>query len=303
MVDLSTEIAGIRLKNPVITASGTFGYGEEFSELLDLNRLGGLVVKGLSIIPMQGATPPRLHETASGMLNAIGLQNVGAERFVAEKLPLLRRYSTAIFANVFGQTTEDYVRVVELLNRAEGLAGYEINISCPNVKKGGIVYGSDPAATYEVVKAVRQAASRPVIVKLSPNVTDVVVIAKAAEDAGADALSLINTLLGMAIDVETAKPRLGNVTGGLSGPAIKPVALRMVYQVVRGVRIPVIGIGGIRTAEDALEFLIAGAQAVEVGTANFLDPKVAVQIIDGLDRFCRRKGIERLQSLVGSLEC
>jgi dihydroorotate dehydrogenase (NAD+) catalytic subunit len=303
MVDLSTEIAGIRLKNPVITASGTFGYGEEFSDLLDLNRLGGLVVKGLSVNPMPGAAPPRLHETASGMLNAIGLQNVGAERFVAEKLPLLRRYNTAVFANVFGHTTEDYVGVVELLNRADGLAGYEINISCPNVKKGGIVYGSDPAATHEVVKAVRQAASRPVIVKLSPNVTDIVVIARAAEDAGADALSLINTLLGMSIDVETARPRLGNVTGGLSGPAIKPVALRMVYQVVRGVRIPVIGIGGIRTAEDALEFLIAGAQAVEVGTANFLDPTAAVKIIDGLDRFCRRKGIERLQSLVGSLKC
>lgn len=303
MVDLSTEFAGIRLKNPVITASGTFGYGEEFADLIDLNRLGGLVVKGLSVAPMQGAAPPRLHETASGMLNAIGLQNVGVDRFVAEKLPVLRQYSTAIFANVFGNTTEDYVRVVEVLNRAEGLAGYEINISCPNVKKGGIVYGSDPAATYEVVKAIKQVASRPVIVKLSPNVTDIVVIARAAEDAGADALSLINTLLGMSIDVDTAQPRLGNLTGGLSGSAIKPVALRMVFQVVRGVRIPVIGIGGVRTAEDALEFLIAGARAVEIGTANFLDPAAAVKIIDGLDRFCQRKKIEKLQTLVGSLKC
>ena len=233
MVDLSTEFAGLKLKNPVITASGTFGYGEEFRDLIDLNRLGGLVVKGLSVAPMQGASPPRLHETAAGMLNAIGLQNVGVERFVSEKLPLLRRYDTAIFANVFGHSTEDYVRVVEVLNRAEGLAGYEINISCPNVKKGGIVYGSDPAATHEVVKAIKQVAARPVIVKLSPNVTDIVVIARAAEDAGADALSLINTLLGMSIDTETGSPRLGNLTGGLSGPAIKPVALRMVYQVAR----------------------------------------------------------------------
>ena len=303
MVDLSTEFAGIKLKNPVITASGTFGYGEEFRDLIDLNRLGGLVVKGLSVSPMPGAGPPRLHETASGMLNAIGLQNVGVERFVSEKLPSLRRYDTAIFANVFGQSTEEYVRVVEVLNRAEGLAGYEINISCPNVKKGGIVYGSDPAATYEVVKAIKQVASRPVIVKLSPNVTDIVVIARAAEDAGADALSLINTLLGMSIDAETARPRLGNLTGGLSGPAIKPVALRMVYQVARAVKVPVIGIGGIRTAEDALEFLIAGARAIEIGTANFLDPAAAVKIIDGLNAFCRRKGIQRLETVVGSLKC
>lgn len=302
MIDLSTEFAGLKLRNPVITASGTFGYGEEFCDLIDLNRLGGLVVKGLSVAPMRGASPPRLHETAAGMLNAIGLQNVGVERFVSEKLPLLRRYDTAIFANVFGQTPEDYVRVVEVLNRAQGLAGYEINISCPNVKRGGIVYGSDPAATHEVVKAIKQVASRPVIVKLSPNVTDIVVIARAAEDAGADALSLINTLLGMSIDTETGSPRLGNLTGGLSGPAIKPVALRMVYQVARGVRIPVIGIGGIRTAEDALEFLIAGARAIEIGTANFLDPAAAVKIIDGLNAFCQRKGIQRLQSVVGSLK-
>ncbi|MCI0623969.1 MAG: dihydroorotate dehydrogenase [Acidobacteria bacterium] len=302
MVDLSTEFAGIRLKNPVITASGTFGYGEEFSQLIDLNRLGGLVVKGLSVSPMQGAAPPRLHETASGMLNAIGLQNVGVERFVSEKLPALKRYDTAIFANVFGQTTEDYVRVVEVLNSAEGLAGYEINISCPNVKKGGIVYGSDPAATHEVVKAIKQVASRPVIVKLSPNVTDIALMARAAQDAGADALSLINTLLGMSVDAETGRPRLGNLTGGLSGPAIKPVALRMVYQVVQAVKIPVIGIGGIRTAEDALEFLMAGAKAVEVGTANFFDPAASVKIIDGLAAFCQRRSIHKLGTIVGSLK-
>lgn len=299
MVDLSTEFAGIRLKNPVITASGTFGYGEEFCQLVDLNLLGGLVVKGLSVEPMTGAPPPRLHETPCGMLNAIGLQNVGVECFAKEKLPLLRKYDTRIFANVFGYSTDEYRRVVEILNHSTGLSGYEINISCPNVKKGGIIYGSDPSATYEVVKSVKQAARLPVIVKLSPNVTDVTAIARAAEEAGADALSLVNTLLGMSIDIETAKPRLGNITGGLSGPAIKPVALRMVYQVVRAVRIPVIGIGGICSAEDALEFLLAGAQAIQVGTANFLDPKASIKIIQGLSDFCARKKIRTLRSLIG----
>ena len=301
MVDLSTEVAGIHLKNPVLTASGTFGYGEEFSQMIDLNQLGGFVVKGLSLEPMQGASQPRLHETAAGMLNAIGLQNVGAQRFVAEKLSRLRQYQTRIFANVFGYTTEEYVKVIEILNAAEGLAGYEINISCPNVKKGGIVYGVDPEATYEVVKAIKSVAKIPVIVKLSPNVTDITVIAKAAEDAGADALSLINTLLGMAIDVDTHRPRLGNLTGGLSGPAIKPVAVRMVYQVVKSVRIPVIGIGGISTAEDALEYLLVGAKAVEVGTANFLDPEAPIKIIEGLAAYCRRKGIFKLNSIIGGL--
>jgi dihydroorotate dehydrogenase (NAD+) catalytic subunit len=301
MVDLSTEVAGIRLKNPVVAASGTFGYGEEFSQLIDLSQMGGFIVKGLSIEPMKGAAAPRLHETASGMLNAIGLQNVGVKRFVEEKLPRLRQLNTLIFANVFGYSTEDYVRVVEVLNSAEGLAGYEINISCPNVKRGGIVYGTDPAATYEVVKAIKSMASLPVIVKLSPNVTDITVIARAAQDAGADALSLINTLLGMSIDVETRQPRLGNLTGGLSGPAIKPVAVRMVFETVRAVRIPVIGIGGIRTAEDALEYLLVGAKAIEVGTANFLDPEAPIKIIRGLAEFCKRKGIERLSSIVGTV--
>jgi dihydroorotate dehydrogenase (NAD+) catalytic subunit len=235
------------------------------------------------------------------MLNAIGLQNVGAQRFVAEKLSRLRKYQTRIFANVFGYTTEDYVKVIEILNAAEGLAGYEINISCPNVKNGGVVYGVDPEATYEVVKAIKSVAKIPVIVKLSPNVTDITVIAKAAEDAGADALSLINTLLGMAIDVDTHRPRLGNLTGGLSGPAIKPVAVRMVYQVVKSVRIPVIGIGGISTAEDALEYLLVGAKAVEVGTANFLDPEAPIKIIEGLAAYCRRKGILKLNSIIGGL--
>ena len=301
MIDLATEIAGIHLRNPVLTASGTFGYGEEFSQLIDLNQLGGFVVKGLSLEPMKGASAPRLHETAAGMLNAIGLQNVGVQRFVEEKLLRLRQYQTQIFANVFGYSTEDYVKVIEILNAAEGLAGYEINISCPNVKKGGILYGADPAATFEVVKAIKSVAKIPVIVKLSPNVTDITVIAKAAEDAGADALSLINTLLGMSIDVDTHKPRLGNLTGGLSGPAIKPVAVRMVYQVVKSVKIPVIGIGGIRTAEDALEYLLVGAKAVEVGTANFLDPAAPIKIIKGLAAYCKRKGILKLSSIMGGL--
>jgi len=302
MSDLSTEFAGIRLKNPVITASGTFGYGEEFSELINLDQLGGFVVKGLSAQPMMGASPPRLHETSSGMLNAIGLQNVGVERFVSEKLPRLRKYNTRIFANVFGSSTEEYVEVVHRLNDSDGLSGYEINISCPNVKKGGIVYGTDPVATHEVVRAIKQIARLPVIVKLSPNVTDITEIARAAEEAGADALSLINTLLGMSIDVESRESRLGNLTGGLSGPAIKPVALRMVFQVVRAVRIPVIGIGGIFTAEDALEFLLTGARAVEVGTANFLDPQAPIKIIEGLHRYCKRQGVERLSTLIGSLK-
>lgn len=301
MVDLRTEFAGIRLKNPVITASGTFGYGEEFSRLVDLNQLGGVVVKGLSIEPMGGAGGPRLHGTALGMLNAVGLQNVGVEEFVSSRLPLLRGYRTSIFANIFGFTTEEYVRVVEVLNESEGLVGYELNISCPNVKSGGIMYGSDPGATREVVEAVKLRARRPVLVKLSPNVTDITQLAQAAEDGGADALSLVNTLTGMSVDVENFCPRLGNITGGLSGPAIKPVALRMVYEVVQTVGIPVIAIGGIRTAEDALEYLIVGAKAVQVGTANFVDPQAPLKVIQGLDSYCRRKGFASINSVIGRL--
>ncbi len=301
MVDLSTEFAGIRLKNPVMTASGTFGYGEEFSRLVDLNRLGGIVVKGLSKEPMAGAEGPRLHGAAMGMMNAVGLQNMGVGEFVSAKLPLLRGYRTCVFANVFGFTTEEYVQVVEVLNEAEGLAGYELNISCPNVKSGGLMYGSDPGATREVVEAVKLRARRPVLVKLSPNVTDIRELARAAEDGGADALSLVNTLTGMSVDVESFRPRLGNVTGGLSGPAIKPVALRMVYEVVRAVGIPVVAIGGIRTAEDALEYLIVGARAVQVGTANFVDPRAPLKVIRGLGDYCRRKGFGSIRSVIGRL--
>ncbi len=302
MVDLTTEFADISLKNPVMTASGTFGYGEEFSRLIDLNKLGGIVVKGLSIEPMSGAQSPRLHETPSGMLNAIGLQNIGVREFVSSKLPSLRRYRTKIFANVFGFTTEDYVRVVEVLNESDGLAGYEVNVSCPNVKSGGVMYGSDPQATHEVVKAIKRRARRPILVKLSPNVTDITVLARAAEDGGADALSLINTLTGMSVDVETFRPRLRNITGGLSGPAIKPVAVRMVHQVVQTVSVPVIAIGGIQTAQDALEHLIVGAKAVQIGTANFVDPRAPLKIVQGLAGFCRRKGFPAIRSVIGRFQ-
>jgi len=300
--DLSVEIAGIRLKNPVMAASGTFGYGVEFAPLLDLNRLGGLVVKGLSRQPMPGNPAPRLHETASGMLNAVGLQNIGAAAFVREKLPGLRGCQAAVFANVFGYATEDYVEVIRILEEGEGLAGYELNVSCPNTRRGGISFAADPQLTAEVTAAARRATRRPIIVKLSPNVTDITAFARAAADAGADALSLVNTLVGMAIDLEARRPVLPNVTGGLSGPAIKPVALRMVYQAARAVRIPVIGMGGIAGGRDALEFLVAGASAVQVGTATYADPRATVRIIDEMARYCARHKIEAVRSLIGTLQ-
>lgn len=301
-MDLSVEIAGIRLKNPVIAASGTFGYGVEFAHLLDLNLLGGLVVKGLSREPLPGNPSPRIVETASGMLNAIGLQNVGAAAFVKEKLPQLRRYDTAVFANVFGHTTEECAGVVEILEGGEGLAGYEVNVSCPNTKCGGISFGAEPSLTYEVTAAVKRVASRPVMVKLSPNVTDITVFARAAADAGADAISLVNTFVGMAIDLETRKPVLPNVTGGLSGPAIKPLALRLVHQAARAVRIPVVGLGGIACGRDALEFMVAGATAVQVGTATFWDPQAPLRIVGEIERYCRQHGIENVRGLTGSLQ-
>ena len=299
--EIDTTIAGIHFGNPVWTASGTFGYGKEFAHLIDLNRLGAIVVKGISPEPMEGNASPRIYETDSGMLNAIGLQNVGAKRFLNEKLPFLRTLKTRCIVNVFAYSTEDYVKCIEVLNEGEGIAAYELNISCPNTRCGGIVYGSDPRLTEEVVGAAKKAARFPLIVKLSPNVTDITVLARAAETAGADALSLVNTFVGMAINVETRTPRLSNVTGGLSGPAIKPVAVRMVYQVFKAVKIPIVGIGGIATAEDALEFIIAGARAVQVGTANFYAPETSLRIVDGIRAYCQRKGLH-LCEVIGSLQ-
>jgi len=298
---IETEIAGIRFQNPVWTASGTFGYGKEFSPLIDLNELGAIVVKGISPEPMEGNPSPRIYESESGMLNAIGLQNVGAKRFLSEKLPFLRTLKARCIVNVFAYSTEDYVRCIEILNQGEGISAFELNISCPNTRCGGMVYGNDPKLTEEVVAACKRAARYPLLVKLSPNVTDITIFARVAESAGADALSLINTLVGMAIDVETRRPRLWNVTGGLSGPSIKPVALRMVYQAARAVRIPIVGLGGIATTEDALEFLIAGARAVQVGTASFYDPRTSVRIVHGLRDYCQTKRVH-LSEIIGSLK-
>lgn len=297
---IDTTIAGIHFQNPVLTASGTFGYGQEFAHLIDLNKLGGICVKGISAEPMSGNPPPRIYETESGMLNAIGLQNVGAKKFLEQKLPFLRTLKTRCIVNVFGYSTEDYVRSIEILNEGKGIDAYELNISCPNTRCGGMVYGNDPKLTEEVVAASKKAARFPLIVKLSPNVTDITELARAAEGAGADALSLVNTFVGMAIDVETRSPRISNVTAGLSGPAIKPVAVRMVYQVSKAVKIPLIGIGGIASAEDALEFILAGARAVEVGTANFYAPGTSLRVIEGIRNYCRRKRLH-FQDLVGSL--
>jgi dihydroorotate dehydrogenase (NAD+) catalytic subunit len=295
------EIAGVQFQNPVWTASGTFGYGKEFSHLINLNQLGAICVKGISPEPMEGNPPPRIYETDSGMLNAIGLQNVGAKRFLGEKMPFLRTIKARTVVNVFAYSTEDYVRCIEILNEGEGIAAYELNISCPNTHCGGIVYGSDPCLTEEVVAAAKKAARHPLFVKLSPNVTDIALFARVAEGAGADALSLVNTFVGMAIDVETRKPRISNVTAGLSGPAIKPVAVRMVYQASRAVKIPIIGIGGIASTEDALEFIIAGARAIQVGTANFYDPGTSIRIVNGLRDYCLRHRLH-LADLVGSLQ-
>jgi len=298
---IETEIAGIRFQNPVWTASGTFGYGQEFAHLIDLNQLGAIVVKGISPEPMEGNPAPRIYETESGMLNAIGLQNVGAKRFLTEKLPFLRTLRARCIVNVFAYSTEDYVRCIEILNAGEGIAAYELNISCPNTRCGGIIYGSDPKLTAEVVTAAKKAARFPLFVKLSPNVTDITVFARTAEAAGADALSLVNTFVGMSIDVATRTPRLSNLTGGLSGPAIKPVALRMVYQASRAVKIPIIGIGGIASTEDALEYFIAGARAVQVGTANFYDPTTSLRIVQGLRDYLQQ-GHLHLSNLIGSLK-
>ncbi len=295
-------VAGIRLRNPVIAASGTFGYGVEFERILDLQQLGAFVVKGLSREPIRGNPPPRLWETTEGMINSVGLQNVGVTAFVRDKLPALRRYDTPVIANVFGYAVEDYCEVVRVLENAEGIAAYELNVSCPNTRCGGMQFSSDPAMLASVVEPVRKLARRPVIVKLSPNVDRIEPLALAAEAAGADALSLINTFVALSIDPVSRAPRIGNGMGGLSGPAIKPIALRMVAQAARAVRIPVIGIGGIACGEDAAEFLIAGASAVEVGTASFWDPRATVRIARELERFLAAQRIARAADLIGKLK-
>ena len=300
-VDLSVNIGALRLSNPVLAASGTFGYGVEFAHLVDLNRLGGLVVKGLSLEPMAGAPAPRICETPSGMLNAVGLQNIGVRAFVAEKLPQLRAYKTAIIANVFGYTVEDYLGVLRVLEQAEGLAACELNVSCPNTEQGGILFGSDPALVAEVVSAARRVTRRPLWVKLSPNVTDIAVIARAAEQAGADALTVANTYVAMSVDIHTRKSRLGRLTGGLSGPAIKPITLRLVYETSQAVRIPVIGLGGIESPADVLEYMISGATAVQVGTANFVDPGSSERIATELEGLCKEYNINRISDLIATL--
>ncbi len=300
-VDLSVNIGGITLTNPVMTASGTFGYGREFSQFVNLDAIGGIVVKGISIEPRAGNPPQRIVETPCGMLNAIGLENVGLERFLAEKLPFLRSIKCRVFVNILGDTVEEYAYLAEKLSEHSGIDGIEVNISCPNVKKGGVAFGTIPEMAQTVTEAVKKASTLPVIVKLSPNVTDIVSMAKAVEAGGADGISLINTLIGMAIDIDKRRPRLANIIGGLSGPAIKPIALRMVWQVASAVSIPVIGIGGIGTTEDALEFLIAGATAVQIGTANFYDPSAANTIISGIATFLEQHNETSLTNLIGSL--
>lgn len=302
MASLNIDMAGIEMKNPVMVASGTFGYGEEYSQFLDLRELGAIVVKSISLLPRAGNQPPRIAETPAGMLNAIGLQNVGLERFTADKMPFLRDLGIPIIVSIAGEDVTEYVKLAEKLTNIEGVGGIEVNISCPNVSKGGMSFGADPFVTSSLVGAIRTATGLPLIVKLTPNVTDIAEIASAAAGSGADALSLINTLLGMAIDVHTRQPKLANVTGGLSGPAIRPVALRMVWQVAHAVALPIIGMGGIMTAEDALEFLIAGARAVSVGTANFVNPLSALEIISGIKDFMIRNEIQDVNDLVGSLK-
>jgi dihydroorotate dehydrogenase (NAD+) catalytic subunit len=299
---LAVNIAGIHLKNPVMPASGTFGYGEEYAPYLDLERIGAIVTKGLSLRPKAGNPTPRIAETISGMLNAIGLQNVGIDDFIKFKLPFLREVNTPVIVNFFGNTLDEYGEVAARLADLPEVAGLELNISCPNVKQGGIVFGTDPKAAAEVVGLVRSRSKKPLIVKLTPNVTDITVIARAVEEAGADALCCINTITGMAVDIKTRKARLANKTGGLSGPAIRPIAVRMVHQVVQAVKIPVIGVGGIVRAADALEFLIVGARAVQVGTANFVDPAAMLGIIEGIEQFCIEEGIGDIGELIGSLQ-
>ena len=302
MTDLSVDLGFLKLKNPVLTASGTFGYGVEFTPFVDLNELGGFVVKGLYFHPRPGNPPPRLVETASGLINAIGLQGIGVKRFSEEILPRLKDFNTALIVNVCGDEDEEYAAVTEYLDKQEGIAAYELNISCPNTKRDGRCPALSPDTTHTVVSMVKKTSKRPVITKLSPNVTDITEIALAAQEGGSDGLALANTFLAMAIDVETRTPRLANVFGGLSGPAIKPLTLRMVYQVAQRVQIPIVGIGGIVSGDDALEYMIAGASAIEVGTANFVDPESTKNIIRDLEAYCRKNGIQSIEQIIGTLK-
>ncbi len=300
--DLKVDIGRLTLQNPVMTASGTFGYAREFDDLVDLNRLGAIIVKGLSLDPTKGNPPPRIVETPCGMLNAIGLENVGLQAFVRDKLPFLRSLQPPVIVNIYGKLENDYARLAVRLDEIPEIAGIEVNISCPNVKAGGLAFGADPQAAFNVVQAVRKRTTKLLIVKLSPNVSDITEIARAVEAAGADCLSLINTITAMSVDIETRRPRLANITGGLSGPAIKPVAVRMVWQVAQVAKIPIIGIGGILTPEDALEFFIVGASAIQVGTANFINPRATTDIIDGIEAFLTERNISSVRDIVGTLE-
>jgi dihydroorotate dehydrogenase (NAD+) catalytic subunit len=302
LISLKVDIAGIKMKNPVMVASGTFGYGEEYHQFIDLKELGAIVTKSVTLLPRSGNQPPRLAETPAGMLNSIGLQNVGIDRFISEKMPFLSDIGVPVIASISGEKIEEYVELAVRFGDVKGVSGLEINISCPNVSRGGMMFGSDPNVTHQLIGSVRKSTKLPLITKLSPNVTDIAEIARAAEDAGADALSLINTLLGMAIDINTRKPKLANITGGLSGPAVRPVAVRMVWQVAKTVNIPIIGMGGIMKAEDALEFIMAGAKAVSVGTANFINPLTTMEIISGIRDFMVSNDVMDVNDLVGSLQ-
>ena len=302
MVDLRVDINGLELKNPVATASGTFGFGEEFEDFIDLSRLGGIFVKGLTLKSREGNDYPRMAETASGMLNAVGLQNKGIDYFINTIYPNIKKFNTEIFPNINGSVVEEYIQVAEKLNEVEGINSIELNISCPNVKEGGMAFGVSCPSAIAVTQAIRDVFDGTLIVKLSPNVTDITEIAKGVEGAGADAVSLVNTFLGMAIDAKTRKPILSTITGGLSGPAIKPIALRMVWQVYNAVKIPVLGMGGIMNATDAIEFMLAGSTAIQVGTANFVDPQVSIKILDGIEEYCRQNNVSAVKDLIGALK-
>ncbi|RLE09451.1 dihydroorotate dehydrogenase [Candidatus Aerophobetes bacterium] len=300
--DLRVKLGKLELKNPVLVASGTFGYGEEYAELIDLNKLGGIMTKAVTLRPKEGNPPPRLVEVPCGLLNAIGLENPGLEVFIREKLSFLRKFDTKIIVNIAGEKEDDYLQIAKRLSKENGVDALEVNISCPNVKEGGLSFGTDPKVIYLLVKRLKEVCGLPLILKLTPNVTDIKEVAKAAEEGGADILSLVNTVLAMAVDVDTQRPKLGNIVGGLSGPAIRPIAVRMVWEVSGAVNIPIIGMGGIMKAEDALEFVIAGASAVAVGTANFVDPRTPLKVIEGIGRYLKDKGIDSFASLVGSLK-